>query len=79
MRDWINWQIRRERPVYAGFPRFIPASIGSQIITFCILSAHMVHTKARVHTTFTQSHSDAPTTDFPYSHPNVSHAMKRRE
>ena len=70
IRDWTDWQIYPLDPVYAGFSRIISASIGSQIITFCILSAHMVHTNAQVHTTFTQSHSDPPTAAFRWKHPS---------
>ncbi|CAN7212174.1 hypothetical protein LJR220_000649 [Bradyrhizobium sp. LjRoot220] len=38
----------------------------------------MVHTKARVHTTFTQPHSDSPIEDFRWKHP-ASHFISQRD
>jgi hypothetical protein len=40
IRDWTDWQIYPDHPVYVGFSRMISTPIGSQIVT----SAFSVHT-----------------------------------
>ena len=85
IRDWTDWQIWRERARLCRFFEDHIRLLWKPNRHICILSAHMVHTNARVHTAFTQLHSDSSTTDFlkhtPLlnSHPNVSRPMKRRD